>query len=160
MADIQTLLAKDVNSSKLAYCYATVENQRYLLMMAIKLEAKAEKNKQEVAILGRTSRGHKSSSVNFTGSLTIYQVTPLFTDMVKRFKDTGEDLYFDIQVINEDPTSASGRQTIILKDCNIDSTVIASFDADSEDWLQQEIEFTFEDYEVAEKFNELDGVKV
>ena len=158
MAEVQTLLAKDVNSSKLAYAYLTIDNKRKLLMMATKLEAKAEKNKQEVAILGKTSKGHKTSSVNYTGSLTVYQVSPLFIDMIKKYQDTGVDMYFDIQVVNEDPTSASGRQTVILKGCNIDSAVLTSFDADSDDWLQQDIDFTFESFEVSEKYTELSGV--
>ena len=34
MAEVQTLLAKDVNSSKLAYAYLTIDNKRKLLMMA------------------------------------------------------------------------------------------------------------------------------
>ena len=157
MAAIQTMRARDVISAKLAYCYLNVGSDRYLLMMAKKLEAKQEKDKQEVAILGRMSKGHKATSMNGTGSMTIYQVTNLFTDMVKKFQDTGEDTYFDIQVVTEDPTSATGRQTVILKDCNIDSAIIAAFDAEG-DWLEQEVEFTFESFEVPEKFNELDGV--
>lgn len=158
MADIQTMRARDVIASKLAYCYLTVGSDRYLLMMAKKLEAKLEKEKQDVPILGRMSKGHKATSMNGTGSMTVYQVTSIFTDMVKKFQDTGEDTYFDIQVINEDPTSAAGRQTVILKDCNLDSTVIAAFDADSDDWLEQEMDFTFESFENPEKFTELDGV--
>ena len=55
--------------------------------------------------------------------------------------------------------SFQGRQTVILKDCNLDSTVIAAFDADSDDWLEQEMDFTFESFENPEKFAELDGVK-
>ncbi len=158
MSDIQTIKAKDVISSKLAHCFVTIDGKRYNLMMATKLEAKMEKNKQEVAILGRSSKGHKTSSMNGTGSMTVYQVTSLFTDMIKKYQDEGIDTYFDIQVITEDPTSATGRQTVILKDCNIDSAVITSFDADSDDWLSQEMDFTFESFELPEKFTELDGV--
>ena len=158
MADIQTIKAKDVISSKLAHCFVTIDGKRYNLMMATKLEAKMEKNKQEVAILGRSSKGHKASSMNGTGSMTVYQVTSLFTDMLKKYQDDGIDTYFDIQVITEDPTSDTGRQTIILKDCNIDSSMITSFDADSDDWLTQEMDFTFESFELPEKFTELDGV--
>lgn len=158
MADIQTIKAKDVISSKLAHCFVTIDGKRYNLMMATKLEAKMEKNKQEVAILGKSSKGHKTSSMNGTGSMTVYQVTSLFTDMLKKYQDDGIDTYFDIQVITEDPTSATGRQTVILKDCNIDSAVITSFDADSDDWLSQEMDFTFESFELPEKFTELDGV--
>lgn len=158
MSDVQTLRARDVISSKLAHCYMTQGSNRYLLMNAVKLEAKAEKNKQEVAILGRMSKGHKTSSVNYTGSMTVYYVTNLFLDMMKTLQETGEDIYFDIQATIEDPTSDAGRLTIILKDCNIDSTTLISFDADSDGWVEQEMDFTFESYEVVEKFTELDGI--
>lgn len=158
MADlIQTMRAKDVNAAKLAYCYATISAERFLLMMAKKLEAKVEKNKVEVPILGRSGVGHKTTSWNGTGSMTIYTVTSRFTKMLKQYKDTGEDIYFDMQIVNEDRTSASGRQTLILKDCNLDSGVIAAFDADGE-WLEQDVDFTFEDFELPEEFKELDGV--
>ena len=75
-----------------------------------------------------------------------------------RYKSTGEDVYFDIQVTNDDPTSAAGRQTVILKDCNIDGGVLAKFDADA-DYLDEEMSFTFEDFEIPERFVQLDGME-
>ena len=77
--------------------------------------------------------------------------------MMERYKNTGVDVYFDIQITNEDPTSASGRQTVILKDCNIDSALLAKFDADAE-YLDEDMDFTFEDFEIVEVFNHLDGM--
>ena len=145
---IRTMRAKDVISAKLASCYITISGNRYLLMQAKSLEAKFEKDKQEVAILGW----------NGTGSMTIYSNTSMFTKLLKTYKDTGEDFYFDIQITNEDKTSAAGRQTIILKDCNLDEGVIASFDADG-DWLEQDVSFTYEDFELPEEFSMLDGMQ-
>lgn len=154
----QTMRARDVVASKLANCFVTVEGQRYLLMQATKLEAKFEKNKKEVPILGRSGIGHRTVGWNGTGSMTIYYNTTMFTKLLKRYKDTGEDIYFDIQITNEDPTSSVGRQTVILKDCNLDSGILAAFDAD-DNWLEQETDFTFEDFELPEEFRELDGMK-
>ena len=155
---IRTMHAKDAISAKLASCYTTIAGNRYLLMQAKSLEAKTEKDKQEVPILGRTGKGHKTVSWNGTGSMTIYSNTSMFTKLLKTYKDTGEDIYFDIQITNEDKTSAAGRQTIILKDCNLDSGVIAAFDADG-DWLEQDVDFTFEDFEMPEEFSMLDGMQ-
>lgn len=156
---IQTMQARDVVSARLAYCYATINGDRFLLMMAKNLKAEAKKNKKTVAILGQTASGHKSTGWEGTGSMTIYSVTSMFTKLMKNYQDTAEDVYFDIQVVNEDSTSASGRQTLILKNCNLDNTVIAAFDA-SGDWLEQDIDFTFEAFELPEEFTELDGVAV
>ena len=77
--------------------------------------------------------------------------------MMERYKNTGVDVYFDIQITNEDPTSAAGRQTVILKDCNIDSALLAKFDADAE-YLDEDMDFTCEDFEMPEVFNHLDGM--
>ena len=161
MADInsiRTMLAKDVVAAKLATAFITINGNRYLLFQAKKLSAKFEKTKKEVNILGRTATGHKANGGNGTGSMTIYYNTSMFAKMMKDYKDTGQDLYFDMQVTNNDPTSAAGRQTTILKDCNLDNAVIALFDADG-DWLEQDVDFTFEDFEIPETFTQLDGMQ-
>lgn len=72
-------------------------------------------------------------------------------------KNTGEDAYFEIQISNEDPTSAVGRQTVVLQDCNIDGGILAKFDADSSDYLDEEMSFTFEDFTMPETFSALNG---
>lgn len=154
---IRTMHARDAVSAKLASCYVTINGERFLLMQAKDLEAKIEKNKVEVPILGRTGIGHRATNWNGSGSMTIYSNTSRFTELLKRYKDTGEDIYFDIQIRNADPTSTVGAQTIILKDCNLDAGTIAAFDADG-DWLEQSVDFTFEDFEMPEKFRDLDGM--
>lgn len=155
---IKTMQAKDVVSAKLASAFITVDGRRYLLFQAKSLEATLEKEKNEVAILGRMTKGHKTVSMNGTGSLVIYKNTSLFDDMMLKLKSQGVDTYFDLQITNADPTSEAGQQVTILKDCNIDSALIASFDADGE-WLEQSIDFTFEDIEIATKFNQLAGME-
>lgn len=155
---IRTMQAKDVIAAKMASAYITVDGERYLLFQAKNLKATLEKEKKEVAILGKMSKGHKAVSVNGTGSMTIYKNTAIFDKMLLKLKSTGEDTYFDMQITNNDPTSEAGRQTTILKDCNIDSGIVANFDADGE-WLEQDIDFTFEDIEQPEQFAVLDGMR-
>lgn len=150
--------AKDSVSASLAECFATIEGNRYNLMQALNLEAKLEKTKTEVPILGKTGKGNKATGWKGTGSATFHYNTSIFRELLERFKNTGEDIYFDIQVTNEDPTSAVGRQTVILKDCNIDGGILAKFDADGE-YLDEDMDFTFEDFEMPEKFKLLNGMK-
>jgi len=154
----QTMKAMDSISAKLAECYVTIGENRYNFMQAINLEAKFEKTKSEVAILGKTGKGHKTTGWNGTGSATFHYNTSIFRKMMEDFKNTGNDVYFDIQITNEDPTSAAGRQTIVLLNCNIDGGILAKFDADSEDPLDEDMDFTFEDFEMPETFKTLDGM--
>ena len=153
-----TMSAKDTVSAALAECYVTIGEKRYSFMQAINLEAKFEKTKTTVPILGKTGKGNKASGWSGTGSATFHYNTSIFRELMYRYKETGEDVYFDIQVTNEDPTSAVGRQTVILRDCNIDGGVLARFDADA-DYLDEELSFTFEDFEMPETFAALPGME-
>lgn len=150
--------AKDALSASLAECFVTIEGNRYNFMQAINLEANFEKNKSEVPILGRTGKGNKTTSWKGTGSATFHYNTSIFRELMLRYKNTGEDVYFDIQVTNEDATSDVGRQTVILKDCNINGGILTKFDADAE-YLDEEMEFTFEDFEMPEQFTMLAGMQ-
>ena len=49
-----TMKAKDTLAAALAECFVTIGDRRYNFMQAINLEAKFEKNKTEVPILGKT----------------------------------------------------------------------------------------------------------
>ena len=150
--------AKDTVSASLAECFVTLEGKRYNLMQAINLEANFEKNKTEVPILGKTGKGNKATGWTGTGSATFHYNTSVFRMLMYRYKETGEDVYFDVQVTNEDPTSAVGRQTVILKDCNVDGGILAKFDADAE-YLDEDMDFTFEDFEIPEQFKLLQGME-
>lgn len=148
--------AKDTLFAALAECFVTIGSRRYNFMQAINLEANFEKNKTEVLILGKTGKGNKASGWKGTGSATFHYNTSIFRQMMLQYKDTGEDIYFEIQISNEDPTSGAGRQTMILIDCNIDGGILAKFDADGE-YLDEEMEFTFEDFKMPETFKDLEG---
>lgn len=149
--------AKDTITASLAECFVTIEGTRYNFMQAINLEASIEKTKTEVPILGKTGKGNKSTGWKGTGSATFHYTSSLFRKLLVRFKETGEDIYFDIQITNEDPTSAIGRQTVILKDVNLDGGILAKFDADGE-YLDESVDFTFENFEMPEEFAVLDGM--
>lgn len=153
----QIMKAKDSVSAKLAECYVTIGDRRYNFMQAINLEAFFEKNKTEIPILGKTGQGNKSTGWTGSGSATFHYNTSIFRQMMLDYKETGEDVYFDIQVTNDDPTSSVGRQTVILKDCNIDGGIITKFDADGE-YLDEDMDFTFEDFAMPEKFVDLEGM--
>lgn len=150
--------ARDAVTASMAECFVTIEGERYNFMQCINLDASMEKNKAEVPILGKTGKGNKATGWTGTGSATFHYNTSIFRDLAHRYKESGEDFYFDIQVTNEDPSSSVGRQTVILKDCNIDSFLLVKFDAD-EEYLEDEFDFTFEDFEIPEKFLAVKGMK-
>lgn len=139
-------------SGKLAKAYATINGQVHELFYAQSLEATIEKNKTDVPILGKTNVAQKASGWTGSGTLTIYYSTTLFRDLMLTYVKTGRDFYFDLQVVNEDPNSNIGKQTVVLKGCNLDNITAAAFDATSDDPLTEEISFTFSDFDVLDRF--------
>lgn len=153
----QKMNAKDAVSASQAECFVTINGNRFNFMQAINLEARVNKIKSKVPILGKTGKGNKTTGWDGTGSATFHYNTSIFRELLYHYKNTGEDIYFDIQLTNEDPGSIVGRQTVILKDCNTDGGLLALFDADAE-YLEDDFDFTFEDFELPESFRELPGM--
>ena len=127
------------------------------LFYAKSLEATIEKNKVDVPVLGKTNTPQRSTGWSGSGTLTIYYVTSLFRRLMVEYVKTGRDFWFDLMVVNEDPNSSAGRQRVVLKGCNLDSIVIAKFDATSDDMLDEELPFTFSDVDLLESFNTITG---
>lgn len=96
--------------------------------------------------------GHKTTGANGSGSMTLYYMTPLFREMLRQWKETGKDVYFDMVIENDDQESSAGKQTVLLMDCNLDSVVLAKLDGDSDDALDEDADFTFEDFDILTPF--------
>ena len=157
MGNSRIMDAKDAVTASLAECYVTIDGSRYNFMQAISVEAERTKTKTEVPILGKTGRGNKSTGWKGTGSARAHYNTTVMRELLKKYKDDGSDTYFDMQITNEDPSASIGRQTVILKDCSTDGGILAKFDASSET-LDEDFDFTFEDFEIPESFTLLDGM--
>jgi hypothetical protein len=115
------------------------------------LEATFEKTKAEVKTLGKRGIQHKGTGWSGAGSMTIYYVTSIFREMALKYAKTGKDTYFNITIVNDDSTSTIGKQTMVLYNCNIDSTILAKLDTEA-DVLEEDIDFTFDDFDILDSF--------
>lgn len=143
---------KDTISGQEARAYATINGRNEDLFYIKKLDSKIEKEKSEGKTLGKRGTQTKAKGYKGTGTLTIYYVTSLFRELMLKYMKEGIDTYFDITVVNEDPTSSIGKQTLVLKNCNLDDCPMALLDVDS-DSLEEEIAFTFDDVDLLNNFN-------
>jgi hypothetical protein len=149
---MKTLNAPDTISGKEGRAYAKINGNNEELFMAKTIEANVEKNKSEIKAIGKRMTGHKTTGANGSGSMTLYYMTPLFRAMIKQWKETGVDVYFDMVVENDDQESSAGKQSTLLIGCNLDSVVLAKLDGDSDDALDEDVDFTFEDFDILTPF--------
>lgn len=151
--------ALDAVSGSQASAYITLDDgNRYCFMQLYSFESKMDVNVVEVAILGKTGKGSKPAGWTGTWSGTARYNQSIFRKMLLEYKRTGIMRPFDIQITNEDNTASVGRQTVILKNCLTKGGVLAKFDADA-DLLDEELEGTFDDWEMPEAFTLMKGMQ-
>jgi len=144
------LRAKDTISGQEGRAYATINGEVEEMFYIKTLEATVEKEKAEVKTLGRRGTQHKATGWSGSGSMTIYYVTSIYRQLMLDYINKGVDTYFDVTVVNEDPSSSIGSQTVKLTGVNLDSVIMASLDTES-DALEEEVSFTFEGVEIAKE---------
>ena len=149
--------AMDAMAGSQASAYLTIEGTRYCFMQMYAFESSMEINIQEVPFLGKTGKGNKPSGWTGTWKGTAHYNQSVLRKYFLEYKKTGRLPSFDIQVTNEDQSTSLGRQTIILKNCLAKGGILAKYDAGAE-ILDEEIEGTFDDWEMPETFSLLEGM--
>ncbi|MBQ8248495.1 MAG: phage tail tube protein [Clostridia bacterium] len=151
--------ALDAVAGSQASAYITLsDGNRYCFCQLYAFESSMEINVSEVPILGKTGKGNKPTGWSGSWSGTAHYNQSVIRKMMLEYKKTGYMPTFDIQVTNEDLTASVGRQTIILKNCLTKGGILAKFDADAET-LDEELEGTFDDWEMPETFSMLSGMQ-
>ncbi len=159
MGNTAIMDAMDAVAGSQASAFITLgDGKRYNFMQLYSFESNMEINTTEVPILGKSGKGNKPAGWTGTWKGTAHYNTSVMRQMWLEYKKTGVMKTFDIQITNEDPTTSVGRQTIILKNCLSKGGILAKFDADSE-VLDEDLEGTFDDWEMPETFSLLAGMQ-
>ncbi len=151
--------ALDAVAGSMASAYMTTDGgDRYCLMQLYNFESNMEINVTEVPVLGKTGKGNKPAGWSGTWKGTAHYNQSVIRQMLLEYKKTGRMKPFDLVITNEDPTTEVGRQTIVLRGCLVKGGILAKFDADSET-LDEDIEGTFDDWDMPETFSLLKGMQ-
>jgi len=146
-----TLAVESIINGAMGTCTATIGGNVEDMLYVKNIEVNVEKSKNEIKVLGQTGAKHKANGWNGTGSMTVYYCTSKYREMMIKYMKDGIDTYFDITIVNEDPSTSIGSQTVVIKGVNLDSLVMAKLDIDSTE-LDEDIEFTFDDIEMLGQF--------
>lgn len=148
------LQAEDAVSGREGVATAVINNRVVELMELANININFEKTKTEFKAMGTRNTQNKTTGWNGKGSANVRYISSRWAKMAQEYVKTGKDTYFTIVVKNEDPGSRTGKQVIQVIGCNIDSLDIAKLDVDTE-ILDQDIDFTFNDFNVLEEFDAL-----
>ena len=148
------LQAEDTVNGREGVATVIINNRVIELMELSNLTISIEKNKTEFKAMGTRNTQNKTTGWKGTGSGTARYISTRWAKLFQEYVKTGKDTYFTIVVTNEDPGSRTGKQVIQILGCNMDSLDIAKLDIDA-DILEQDINFTFNDFNILESFKEL-----
>ena len=148
------LQAEDCVNGREGIATAVIDGKVAELMELANININIEKNKTEFKAMGTRNTQNQTTGWKGTGSANVRYVSSRWAKMLETYVKTGKDTYFTIVVTNEDPGSSTGKQTIQVLGCNIDSADIAKLDIDA-DILDQDIDFTFNDFNILDSFTEL-----
>lgn len=146
MADNYTRLA-DTISSKEGKAYITINGSNRELFEIVSLKAQLDLNVQSKRMMGHRMTQHKVVGAEGTGSMTMYfmnsDMLRLALDYIKNGKYGG----LKLQVKNEDEQSTVGSQEVVLLNVLLKTIPVATIDADSDDPVTIDTDFTFDDIE-------------
>lgn len=146
------LKAMDVISGQEAVATMNINGSVVDLFFAKSIEATFNKEKVDVRTLGNRVKQKKTVGWEGTGTMNVYYCSTIFRELAVEYIKTGKDLFFDLVITNNDATSTIGSQTIALYDVNLDSTILAKFDTESQ-VMDENMNFSFTGAEVLESFD-------
>ena len=152
----RTLAAIDIVRGALGRCYMTIDGNREEMLWTKNIETNIEKEKTSFRVLGTLNRKNRAGGWTGTGSMNIFYCTTVFRQMMYKYAKTGVDTYFDMVLENNDEGSNVGKQIILLKNVNIDDVVLFKIDVDADE-LDEDVNFTFEGFEILEDFAPVAG---
>lgn len=148
------LQAEDTVNGREGVATAEINGQVVELMELSNITITVDKNKTEFKAMGTRNTQNKTTGWTGTGSANVRYISSRWAKMIQDYVKTGKDTYFTIVITNEDPGSATGKQVIQVLGCNLDSVDLAKLDVDT-DILDQDVNFTFNDFNILQEFTEL-----
>lgn len=145
------LLANDGLNGKAGSAFMVKGGRNIELFGLKKFETNAEFETTNFPVVGALVNQTKVKGIKYSGTLTIYYGTPEFLSILTEFKRTRRFPELKLQVINDGTGTTVGNQIIAIYGVVLTKIPIAILD-DSADYLQEEIPFTFTDFEPLEQF--------
>lgn len=145
------LLSNDGVNGKAGGAFMVKSGRNIELFGIKKYQTDAEIQTAEFPVVGALVNQTKVKGIKYSGTMTLYYGTPEFLNILTEYKRTGRLPTINFQVTNDDKGSSVGRQVVAIYNVTLGKIPIAMLD-DSADYLQEEIPFTFTDFEPLESF--------
>lgn len=144
--------AGDVVSGKMATAFIKQGDKNIPCSWFTSLEATMKKKKNEAPRLGTTSLMSRSMGWVGSGVCRMYYATSIIRKIGQEYAKNGKDVFVDLVVTNDDPSTTLGAQAIMFKNVNFDEIPLAKFDVKGDGPLEEDMSFSFDGFEILSSF--------
>lgn len=137
------LLAKDTVNGAEGSVVITQNGVNTVIAGMRNIKTNAEIQSSDMRVIGTRIIQNKSNGAKLTGTGNIYYGSPIFTQMVLQYIQTGVMPQFDIQITNNDPTTSVGSQVMAYYGCTLTGTIPLSILDDEEAMLNYDFNFAY-----------------
>lgn len=147
------ILARDTINGKEGKAYAIIDNEYKQILGLRKFECKASIQKSDVSQVGTPIEQKKLKGLQWNVTLDYYYGTPIWTQLIMRYKKTHNFPDVKIVAINNDAQSSYGKQEVMIKGFVPDEVLVASLD-ESTSSLEASMGGSASDCDVLDEFND------
>ena len=144
MAEI--MRGRDTIRGNMAQCFISIGNDRYNFMQGQDVTCEIEYDQKEVNALGSTMKQFHNSMGTGSGSGTFTFNTSIFQKMALAFKNNFLNVYWELEMIINDPDSAARGMKFVARQCLSTKDLLAKFVSNG-DLLEADLNFTFSDFD-------------
>ena len=148
------LLAKDTVNGAEGKVFITVDGRNIEVAGMKNIQTGVDVQTQDMRVVGTRKVQQKPNGAKLTGKGNLYYGTPLFTDMVLQYVNTGVMPTFDIQITNSDPTTSVGAQSMAYYGCVLTGEIPLSILNSEESMLSYDFNFSYTRVARLQGFNE------
>lgn len=148
------LLAKDTVNGAEGSVVITQNGVNTVIAGMRNITTNAEIQSTDMRVVGTRIIQAKSNGSKLTGTGNIYYGSPVFTNMVLQYIQTGIMPQFDIQITNNDPTTTVGSQVMAFYGCTLTGTIPLAILNSEEAMMNYDFNFAYTSVAVLTSFND------
>lgn len=129
------------------------DGRRKILANCLSFEFSQKFTSTTIPILGLRNKVNKKGLGECSGNIKMHYNCSDFREAVEEYKNTGKDSFYDLLIVNSDPNTPVGTQSVFIRGVNFTEMPIALLDTEA-DYLTETLPFTANGWDMNGKFNE------
>lgn len=146
------LLARDTVNGAEGKAFVTRSGRVYEVAGFKNVRTGADIQSTDMRVVGTRKIQNKNNSVKLRGKANVYYGTDMWRDMVLEYIKTGKMESFDLEIVNSDPSTSIGTESMAYYGCMLMGEIPLSILDSEEAMLNYDFNFSYDDVEKLSSF--------